>query len=716
MDASLASDLQGKDLFVAGVIASIPTEDDCKWRFEFDIESLRYHNEKVPSPSKIRLSWFKNRLHTSGQKSASHNLDKLKAGQRWKMWIRLKQPHGFMNPGGFDYEGWLYQKRIRATGYVRINSKVYQYAKKIDDNSNSYFMHTLRQTIYDNIQSLTQSAEHPGILTALALGERSGITSSQWQVFRATGTNHLVAISGLHIGLLAGFVFFLVQKFWCYCGTASLYLAAPRAAAIASFFIAALYAGLSGFAVPAQRALIMILVVMLAIYRLQKIQSYHILSIALLLVLLFDPNSVLAAGFWLSFIAVAIISLASLGRLGLDKNWWVWGRVQWRISLALIPLLIFLFQQASIISPITNLIAIPVVSILVVPIVLLASILASFFSELASFLFSLADYTVQGLWWVLAWFAEKPYSEIFSARPALLPLVLSSIGIFLLLTPKAFPIKFFGIFLLIPLLWPKHESLKDGEAEFTLLDVGQGLSVVVTTKKHALLFDAGPKLSDDFDTGAAVVVPFLRERQIKKLDMFIISHKDNDHRGGVSSVLKAIDTDMLLSSYGAQGSYPCYSGHLWEWDGVIFEILNPIKLLDYKKRNNASCVLRVFAGKDSILISADIEKQAENQLLKHHKQKLRSTYLVVPHHGSKTSSSQGFLNAVQPTTALFPVGYRNRYRMPHSSVIKRYQQMGIKMYATSSGGSLSFKIGQKSTSKIVKEHRKEKLKYWHSRH
>ena len=591
-----------------------------------------------------------------------------------------------------------------------------QFAKKIADEADGYHFTAFRQRLYDKLKALTANSNYSGILIALAMGERAGITQQQWQVFRVTGTSHLVAISGLHIGLLAGFVFFIVRRLWPYFGSASLLLASPRAAALIAVLIAAFYAALSGFAVPAQRALIMLGIVMLSIFKLHKVQSSQVLSFALLVVLLFDPVSVLSAGFWLSFAAITIIAMAAFARLNVDNSWKTWGRLQWRISLVLIPLLIFLFQQASLISPLTNLFAIPIVSFLVVPLVLLATSLASFFFELSQLLFSLADYIVTALWWSLSFLAESSFSQWQSVKPSIVSLCLASLGTVLLLSPKGWPAKYMGFFLLIPLFWPSTDSPENNEAEITLLDVGQGLAVVVQTQKHALVFDTGPKFSANFDTGAAVVIPFLRHKNINRLDKLILSHKDNDHRGGFFSLKKEIPISEVLSSYGEKGSSPCRAGDNWRWEGIFFEILNPEQHHQFKKRNNASCVLRISVGTKSILLSADIEKKAEKRLLQLYSDKLQSSYLISPHHGSKTSSSSAFLDAVNPEYILIPVGYRNRYRMPHSSVLARYHARSIKFLSTYSSGAISIKLGQKNSSFPPYEYRKNHLKYWNSRH
>ena len=408
----------------------------------------------------------------------------------------------------------------------------------------------------------------------------------------------------------------------------------------------------------------------------------------------------------------------------------MWGLLQWRISLALIPLLMFIFQQASLVSPLANLIAIPVVSFIVVPLVLFATALITLLPDYIHWIYLLSDQVLSGLWWYLDWLAQFSWSEWRGIKPGLLSLLLACFGFALLLTPKGWPLKYLGLFLIMPLLWPDLKPLKQGEVEVTLLDVGQGLATVVQTQKHTLVFDTGPKFSQNFDTGEAVVEPFLRHKGLNKIDLLVVSHQDNDHRGGVDSLRQKIQISRILSSYGegwddkagdslareSKNSGACFAGQNWMWDGVLFEMLNPDITKQQLKRNNTSCVLRVSAGDQAILFSGDIEKKTEFNLVQSSYNKLQADYLVVPHHGSKTSSSQAFLDAVKPKIALIPVGYRNRYRMPHSVVLQRYRDNGIKIYKTSNSGAISLRFGQKTSSLLPREYRKLKQKYWNSLH
>lgn len=728
LDIALPTELEGKDIQLTGVISSIPQTDKDKTRFEFDIEktNLAQALSSKPIPAldefnaKVQLSWYnnyKNSRSKSKNKPSTQQPLRLKAGQRWQFWVRLKQPHGFMNPGGFDYEGWLYQKKIRATGYIRLKGKNGYTAKLIDHQVESYPVLLMRQKLYDKLKEILDTPDYAGILLALAMGERNDITQEQWQVFRATGTSHLVAISGLHIGLLAGFVFFLAKRVWPYCGSAALYLAAPRAAALIALVIGAAYAALSGFAVPAQRALLMLAIVMLSLFWLRKVKSAEVLSLALLAVLLLDPVAVLSIGFWLSFAAVSIIAVVAFSRVNHLQNRLIWIRLQWRISLVLVPVLLFFFQQASLVSPVTNLVAIPVISFIVVPMVLLAVIITTISGDFASVLFSLADTVINLLWWFLSHLSVLPWSQWQTLKPEPASFLLAVIGMILLASPKGWPGKYWGFVLLLPLIWPKQNILPHAEAEITLLDVGQGLSSVIKTKHHTLVFDTGAKYSQKFDAGAAVVLPFLRQKNIKHIDMLILSHQDNDHRGGYGSIKDKIEVLDLLSSHKEPGSRPCLMGQHWTWDGVYFEILNPSAVIKkQQKRNNASCVLKVSVNKENILMTADIEKKAEFELVNSQKSKLQAKYLVVPHHGSKTSSSGIFLDAVQPEYAFIPVGYRNRYRMPHADVLLRYQNRQIKILQTAHSGAVTIKLGQKNNSFEPKAYRKQFSKYWNSHH
>lgn len=691
---------EGQDLRLTGVIASIPQRDTQRSRFEFDVETVQLGASRLATPGKVRLSWY------------AQPPPRLPAGSRWQLWVRLKRPHGLLNPGSMDYESWLYQHHIRATGYVRVGKSAHQ-PRQLESSVSGYYITTFRQKLFSAIQHYVSGLTHGGVLTALALGERGGITPQQWQVFRATGTSHLVAISGLHIGLVAGFLFVLIRRLWASSLRLSHWLAAPRAAAVLALLFATGYAVLAGLSIPTQRALIMLLVVFgLSLFR-QRLPASHVLAMALLAVLLFDPGAVLAAGFWLSFAAVGIILLSMGNRLSVELVGWKWLRLQWRISLALIPLLWFLFQHASLSAPLANLVAIPVVSFLVVPLVLLSIVFISLIPGLAGELLQLANTLLSGLWWVLEQLSDLPGSQWQLAITDVGLLLMAMLGMFILLLPRGWPAKWLASACILPLLWPMSRSPAYGEYEFTLLDVGQGLAATVLTQHHSLVFDTGPQFGDAFDTGAAVVVPYLQSQRVKNIDVLIISHSDSDHRGGLVSVREQFTVGRFLTSYGAAGSERCQAGQHWQWDGVYFELLHPPAEVTAGKRNNLSCVLRVSNGYHRVLITGDIEKPAERSILRRAYSAVAADIMTIPHHGSRTSSLPEFILAAQPQYALVATGYRNRYRLPHASIIRRYQQQGIAVLDTASSGAIQFYLRRNPSLPAPRIYRKIARRFWH---
>lgn len=690
--------LAGQDLLLEGQIASLPVNQTHHVRFEFVVQRAWSGEQPVTVPRRLRLNWYRTDAI-------------LTAGESWRLLVRLKPPHGFRNPGGFDYEGWLYQHRIRATGYVRESPHNQHLA-----NNTGYPLQRLRQTLRDRIAKGLEDSPVKGIILALVIGDRSAIDPEQWRQLQQTGTNHLMAISGLHIGLVAGLMFLLGQRLWRYSGRGMLWLPAPKAGAILALLTATAYAALAGFSIPTQRALIMVSVVMLALLTSRPISPTRTLATALLLVLVFDPLAVLASGFWLSFVAVAIIFYGLHGRVGRLPRWYQGVRIQWWISLGLFPLVIVLFQRVSLIAPIANLLAVPLVSLLVVPLALLGTVVLPLHAGFAADLLHLAAWIMQGIMWLLDGLAEMPFAVWCGAVANGWQAMLAVTGAVLLLAPRGWPGRGVGVVLLLPLLVGLPSGIPPGTARFTLLDVGQGLAAVVETHRHSLVFDTGPRFSSRFDTGEAVVVPYLRQRGWRQVDHLIISHGDTDHIGGAASLLAMMPVKVISSSVPAKLAdwpvIPCQRGQAWEWDGVRFRILHPAADRA-ASRNDASCVLKVSAGKQAVLLTGDIEKVAESQLLQQDASLLKANVLVAPHHGSNTSSTTPFIRAVGPRYVLFPVGYRNRYGFPRPAVVQRYQQAGVSMLDTATAGAIRFELGRGDWQPVGYRHTARR--YWHDR-
>tara|TARA_R110001583_G_scaffold177418_2_gene332537 strand:+ start:43596 stop:45875 length:2280 start_codon:yes stop_codon:yes gene_type:complete len=668
----LLPELEGNDLIIAGSIANVPEHHGQYIRFEFTPDKMT----NLVLPHKLRLNWYKP-LPLS-----------LRAGERWHLTVRLKQIHGMANPASFDYEGWLFQQRIGATGYVRNHKDNRRLAA-----APFYSVNALRQSLLTKLSNHLQGSSQLGLIQGLTTGIRDNISLAQWQTLRLSGTNHLLAISGLHIGLAAAIGFFCMRWLWSRRAKNLLLLPAIEAAAIAGFFAAFFYAALAGFAIPTQRALIMVTTVMIAVLIRRPIAPSYVLAFSLLLVLIWDPFAVLSAGFWLSFSAVAIILFTSQNRFPSPR--WQWLKIHTLIAFGLTPLLLLFFMQTSLIAPVANIIAVPFISLIIVPILLLASLMLWLFEPIGAALLQLADSLLTLFWPLLDYLAALPFSHWTVANLPFYYYLAVVIGTLLCLSPRGFPAKWLGIIALSPLFLFHSNRPEQGEFWFTLLDVGQGLASVVQTKDHTLVFDAGPKYSASFDAGTAIIEPFLQQQGINSIDTLIISHADNDHIGGAKPLMKNITVKTLLTSvptHKLSNALPCLAGQSWQWDHVSFTMLYPAKE-DEGSENNLSCVLKVSNTAGSVLLTGDIEKQAEEQLILRYGNALHTTILVAPHHGSKTSSSTSFIETVQPDVVLFPVGYHNRYHFPAKTITERYHDRQISQYNTADHGAIKYEMG-----------------------
>jgi competence protein ComEC len=699
--SQLDSHLEGRTLLVEGTVADIPRQfSEHDIRFLFRVERVSDGETAEGFKRTVRVSWYR-----TDQRPA--------LGERWQLAVRLKRPHGYANPGGFDYERWLFQQRISATGYVRQDAR----NRRLTHHT-AGIMVGLRRHVAAQFDALAPGPDSLPLIRALTIGERGTLTPAHWDTLRATGTSHLMAISGLHISLVAGLVFGLVRLIWARLGIFTEALPAPRAAALVALLAATLYANLAGLGIPTQRALVMVGVAMLAVMAARQTRPAQVLCLAVLAVLLIDPLALLAAGWWLSFWAVTLIIYTTSGRVGREGLWRRWCQVHIVLAISLLPVLLAFFQQASLVSPLANVVAVPWISLLVVPTALTGTLLLAVSEPAGSALLVLAAQLMDVLWPLLTLLSDSDWSLLHTHQPLTWTLLPATAGILLLFAPHGIPGRGLGVLLMLPMIVVKPPAPGPGEAWVTLLDVGQGLSSVVQTRRHTLVYDAGPRYSPTFDTGAAVVVPYLRSRGIHRIDRLVVSHGDNDHVGGVASLLGEMSVVRLSAgvpeAIAARAAAPCRRGERWNWDGVEFNVLYP-QADQRHKGNNASCVIRIStAGGPRVLLTGDIESSAEQALLRTGPGQLRAEVLVVPHHGSLTSSSEPFIEAVSPDHALFPVGYRNRYSFPRQQVIERYRSVGAALYDSASHGAISVRLGR-GQRPAISAYRCVWPRYWHAR-
>lgn len=699
----LAVEWEGQDVRVEGTVAQMPVAFERGVRFRFDVDRVLTPLARIPSS--LQLAWYA---------EARTPPPELHAGERWRLSVRLKRPHGAANPHGFDYEFWMLERGIRASGYVRPKAT----HERVGTGNPRYLVEIVREHVRDRIEGALADEVSGGVLAALAVGEQRAIGAEQWRLFTRTGVNHLMSISGLHITMLSGLAALVVG--WCWRRSAKLVLRFPaqKAALVTGLAVAVLYAAVAGFAVPAQRTVLMLAAIVLALLWSRTWSSSFVLAVSLFVVTVFDPFAVMAPGFWLSFGAVALIAYASAHRVGAPSRVMRWVGAQWALTVGLIPLLLVLFAQVSIVSPLANAFAIPLVSLVVVPLTLVGALLPVDFVLLA------AGRVMSLCIELLQWLDATPIAAWQQASPSIWSVAVALLGALWLLAPRGFPARWMGMMAMLPMFLTVAPAPGQGEAWLDVLDVGQGLGVVVRTARHQLLFDTGPGYSEESDAGDRVVVPYLRAQGISNLSGLIVSHDDSDHSGGAASVLRMVTVDWMASSLApehalhalAARSVRCVSGQRWKWDGVDFEMLHP-SAGSYEdthiKDNNRSCVLRVSVPGASALIPADIEAAAEARLLRETPQLPRTDILIAPHHGSGTSSTETFLRQVVPRFAVFTNGYRNSFGHPKEEVVQRYRDLGAKLYRSDQHGAILFRMKENVIE--ASAWREQQRRYWRGR-
>lgn len=693
---------------VQGVIVSVPERDPRGQHMDVAIE--RSFNPSCPLPAKVRLHLYASSHRTQPAQSLAM-MPRLQAGERWQFSVRLKRPHATRNPHGFDYAAWCLANEIGASGsimakrpMVRVKSLVWQ---------PNALIARWRSRVGDRIERVLGNTPISAVIRALVIGEDSQITRADWQLFVDTGINHLVSISGLHITMLASLGYFCAGGLWRLRPNLSLYLPSRLAASIGGALVAVAYSALAGFSIPTQRTLYMLLTVLTMLSLRQRFPFSWILSIAIWVVLVLDPWAVLAPGFWLSFGAVAILAFAIGSRLRTANGWQVAIHTQWVITLAFVPVLVMFFNQLSFVSPVANALAIPMVSLGIVPLAIAGSILPfDFLLQLAAAIWEVCAHALQ-------WLRQLPWAVSYSATPSIGAWLMALLGTLVWLMPRGWPLRWAGLLLWLPMFLPTPATLLPGQMRVTVLDVGQGLSVLVQTARHAMLYDAGPTYMADSDAGQRIVLPYLRHLGIRQLDLAVVSHDDNDHVGGMASVLAGVPARKLLSSLAPDATFfgqlqhmkppvvmsheACHAGQQWQWDQVMFRVLYPAQgLADGVKDNDKSCVIQMISAHGSLLLTGDIERYVEQALLASAPKGLASHVMTMPHHGSKTSSSMAFVHAVRPEIAIATAGYLNRFGHPKPEVVARYDALGTQTLRSDYDGAIMLDFTQGSRPHVIR--------------
>jgi competence protein ComEC len=699
--------LEGRDIELVGVVSGLPAALERSVAFDFEPEQATNGHRL---PARIRLAWYRSARETAEDAPGFiAEGTTLAPGERWRFTVRLRRPHGNVNPGGFDYEAYLLERGIGATGYVRARGGFERVGSR---DSLADRIEQARDAVRSRFLRVLGPTPAAGVLAALAVGDQRAIAAEEWRLFRTTGVTHLMSISGLHVTLISGLAAWLAGWLWRRSARLALALPARKAAALAAIAAAFGYTLLAGFAVPAQRTLYMVTVVALALWSGRIASPARTLALALAAVVLLDPWALLAPGFWLSFGAVALIFYVAAGRVLREALLAQWLRMQWAITLGLAPATLLFFGQVSLVGPLANAVAIPLVSGIITPLALAAALLPM------DALLAAGAWLVDALLAFLEACASLPGALWGAATPSLPLVLLALAGIAWLLAPRGVPWRALGFALVAPAFVLPAPAPAQGDAWVTALDVGQGLAVLVRTASRTLLYDAGPSLGRENDAGERIILPLLASQGIARLDALVVSHQDNDHLGGAASVLGTLETDRIVSSLPqahpllalAPERRRCAAGDAWEWDGVRFAVLHPGSA-DYgtTKLNELSCVLRVATAGSSVLLAGDIERRSEAALAAN-AAAIHSDALLVPHHGSRTSSSVAFIAAVAPRVAVVSAGYRNRFGHPAADVVARYAQAGATLLRTDRDGAIVLRLAGDGLTSATQ--RRAEPRYW----
>jgi competence protein ComEC len=659
-----------------------------------DIEAVA----DVRIPKRTRVSWFEVPVQP-------------RIGDIWELELRLRQPRGTLNPGVFDFESWMFREKYRASGYV-VGGK----RNRLLAGGSVTRLEHFRANFVATARAATESDSAAAILAAIGVGARHAITREQWDNFAASGTSHLMAISGLHVGLAALAAFTIAFGLLTPVIRPNGYVTAI----VVGTVCALAYALVSGFGVPARRAVVMLAVVGFTVWRRRQLDPAATVAVAAVVVFLTDPIATMKPGFHLSFAAVVLL-LWLAKRKDTERSAW---RIveaprqllvmQVFLLFGLLPLTALIFQRFAVAATPANLVAVPVFSFVTVPLTLAGMISGSFFPTITSFLLSLAALSIEAIEWLIGYIVTLPFASITLARIQGIAWLFVWVPLAWVILPRGWPGRRIAVLGILAIVMWKPVATPVDCFDAWVLDVGQGLAVTVQTRTGVLLYDTGMAWRGGGSVADQVVLPFLRSRRIDQIDWLVVSHSDLDHSGGVPVILNEMSVGevMVGESLGLVHERRCAFGQGWASGGIRFDVLHPGGLGGHEG-NASSCVLRVSAGPHSLLLTGDIEALSERELVQT-RAPLAADIAIVPHHGSVTSSTVPFIDSVYPDFAVVSAGHGNRWGFPKEPVVERWEAMGAEVLNTASSGALYFRVcADEGVTKMLGE-RTRRRRFWHA--
>lgn len=741
MAQRLSAELEGIDLQVQGLVRGLPQRGAFGHRFDFDVLAC---TPACGGLSRVSLSMA----------SSSDSDVRIRPGEHLALLVRLKRPHAGINPGAFDREQRWLQEGIDAIGHVRRDltesPQSHQSPSILIEDWRFRLRNSMTKSMADWEQRRWTAARQgsEGTLLALAVGDQAAIDPSHWRVFNRTGVGHLMSISGLHITALAGMAGLLAGRLWrsrsaCRAGL-PLWLSVQQIRWTVAMLVGLFYAALAGWGIPAQRTAFMLTVSALLQLFGRGQGMCTVLSCAMIVVLVLDPWAALTPGFWLSFGAVSMLVWAGQGapqgrpKDSVASSRWstrlasmqsglrVAVQTQWAATVAMLPLGVLFFSNVSVIGPMANAFAIPVVSMIITPAALLGAVLSAVHPSLGGWVLGPSLWLTDLLLAALHRLSEASGAVWQLPAPPLWLVLVSCLGMVLVLAPRGVPARLGGALALIPLALVPADRPEKGLWRFSALDVGQGTAAVFQSRNYTLLYDTGPASPGGADAGSQILLPWMQRSGLRTIDLLMVSHLDLDHSGGLRSLLSGTSVAEVMASFNVDEwlsetlapdalKSPCERHAHWTQPGLRFTVLHPAVPPEPSRgssTNAVSCVLRIDGPGWRILLAGDIEAAQERRLLEVFDRKdLQADILLVPHHGSITSSTEAFLDAVQPAHAIFQAGYRSRYRHPHPKVLERYERRGITIWRSDAHGAITFDLAPNAPIR-VRTARQTPARYW----